>query len=93
MRTDSPFAKLLGMMREEGGAYNPPSILLSEVVTAEPLTIKVGELQIDRDNLLVADYLLNNTEMWNGLVAGDLLAVMPTEDRQTFIILARVVKP
>jgi len=121
---DNPFNQLIQFMREEGGYYNPPSILLAEVVTPSPLVIKIGDdLQIDKDNLKVADYLVANYEreikskgslnvsatVSNGgslssltvnngkiqftdaLKAGDLLAVIPTEDRQTFIVLCRVV--
>ena len=107
---ENPFNQLIGLMREEGKAYNPPSILLAEVISPSPLVIKVGDLQIDKDNLKVADYLLldykrqyqsssdditygttNYIKFKNTVSKGDILAVMPTADRQTFVILARVV--
>lgn len=98
---DNPFNQLIQFMREEGGYYNPPSILLAEVVNPSPLVIKIGDdLQIDRDNLRVADYLLANytrqtsagtITFTDTLQVGDTLAVIPTEDRQTFIVLCKVV--
>ena len=60
---DNPFNQLIQFMREEGGYYNPPSILLAEVVNPSPLVIKIGDdLQVDGDNLKVADYLVANYE-------------------------------
>lgn len=47
-------------MRQSGSHLNSPDIMLAEVITPPPnLTIKVGDIQLDKDQLLVADYLLN----------------------------------
>lgn len=130
---DNPYVRIIDMMREEGCAFNPPAIMLAEVITPPPeLLIKVGDIQIGTPNLLIADYLLNDyqrimqmaTTSSNGttnevfvgepychshelttlgfepgtvktidtLKAGDVLAVMPTYDEQTYIILAKVVR-
>jgi len=45
-------------MREQGGKNNTPYVQVGIVVAADPLTIKLGDLQIGKENLLVADYLL-----------------------------------
>ena len=45
-------------MRTQGGKNNTPYVQVGIVVSPEPLTIKLGDLQIGKDNLLVADYLL-----------------------------------
>lgn len=47
-------------MRSKGAIDNPSSIQLGEILSVEPLIIKVGELQVDRDNLLVAEHLLTH---------------------------------
>jgi hypothetical protein len=47
-------------MRTQGGKNNTPYVQIGVVVSADPLTIKLGDLQIGKDNLLVADYLLPN---------------------------------
>lgn len=135
---NNPFTELIGFMQEEGKTFNPPSILLGEVTEVKKdgagkvtdLKIKIGELEIDKDNLLVADYLLSgyerqyknptpakisaeamSTEGYNPhthditelqvsdgimqyidtLSRGNVLAILPTEDRQTFIVMCKVV--
>jgi len=141
-KADSPYAKLLGMMRSEGGYSNPPSIIIGTVVSDNPLIVDVGDLEVDKDNLYVADYLLKEhkrefktdqmeitaqtvsgggshthsypdgtitggahthnineltvtkgeIEYTDTLKKGDEVAVMPTADLQTYIILCRVVR-
>jgi len=123
---------LLSQMRKQGKSVNPPGIRLAEVVAPLPeIIIKMGDLQIDKDNILIADYLLPEytrliaipladsqgevTEVSVGdhgththevskvgipagiirlidtLKPGDIVAAVPTEDGQTYIILAKVV--
>lgn len=124
------YIKLLKHMQEQGSKNNPPSIQLGEMVNSN--TLKIGDLQIDKSNLLIADYLLkdykrkikiplvtatgitesqsvgehgshshnvtsigiNDVEInFNDtLKTGDIVAVIPTNDMQIYIILARVVK-
>ncbi len=79
----NPYIEILKHMQDQGAKYNPPSIQLGEMINSN--TCKIGDLQIDKDNLLIADDLLN-------IKAGDIVAVIPTNDMQTYIILARVVK-
>ena len=51
---------LLSVMQQAGTAFNSPDIMLGEVVTAPPnLTIKVGNVILYKEQLLVADYLLS----------------------------------
>lgn len=125
-----PYLKLLSQMRKQGKSVNPPGIRLAEVVAPPPnIVIKMGDLQVDKDNILIADYLLpgykrtasqNRTgsitshddgdpreynpyteieelthygsiEFTDTLQAGDIVVAIPTEDGQTYIILAKVV--
>jgi len=110
-------------MRTQGGKNNTPYVQIGVVVTSNPLTVKLGDLQIGKDNLLVTDYLLPNytrkiaipttpatgnttTEsitsigipdgeitLTDGLKADDIVALIPTLDGQTYIVLAKVVSP
>jgi hypothetical protein len=81
----NPYIELIELMRKHGSAVNSPSIMLGEVVQVTPkVIIKLAGIQIDKDNFLMAEHI-------NNLSNGDRLAIMPTFDRQTFIILARVV--
>lgn len=98
---ENPYIELLSVMQRQGKIDRPPGVRLAEVVTPPPNTIiKMGDLQIGKGNILVADYLLpgyqrNTPEdvimFTDTLKAGNTVVVMPTEDRQTYIILARVV--
>lgn len=50
---------ILGVMQSAGKDFNSPDIMLGEVVTPPPaLTIKVGNIVLYPEQLLVADYLL-----------------------------------
>ena len=157
---ENPYSKMIEIMQKQGATSNPPSIQIGEVIEPPPnLVIKVNDLQIDKDNILIADYLLKEHKrriiisgerikfsqtdppMYIGstnsvndggmnasshshkitdinidtkpspypqvlieatrkdrdyikttdtLEKGDLLAVLPVEDRQLYIILARL---
>lgn len=59
---DNPYSSLIEIFREQGAKYNAPDLMIGEVLTEEPLTIKVGDIQLDKDNLYIADYLLKDYE-------------------------------
>lgn len=128
---ENPYSKMIEIMQKQGSTSNPPAIEIGEVISPNPLTVKIGDLQVDKDNILIADYLLkeykrkikvpkvtatgetnsasvgdhgthkhsvdeigiNEVEITflDTFKQGDKLAIIPTSDRQTFIILARVV--
>lgn len=127
---ENPYSKLIEQMQKQGSISNPPSMQIGEVISSNPLTIRIGDLQIDKDNILIADYLkeykrkikipevvatgetndvsvgdhgthkhnvtkvgINEVEITflDTLKQGDKLAILPTSDRQTYIVLARVV--
>lgn len=55
----NPYSKMVEIMRSQGAVSNPPSIQIGIVMEPPPnLVIKVNDLQIDKDNLLISDYLL-----------------------------------
>jgi hypothetical protein len=57
---DNPYSGIINLMKTHGAADNAPNIMLGEVLTVSPnLTIKAGDLQLDKDNLFIADYLLS----------------------------------
>lgn len=59
---DNPYSSLIELFREQGAKYNAPDLMIGEILTVEPLTIKVGSIQLDKDNLYIADYLLKDYE-------------------------------
>lgn len=135
---DNPYKNLLSMMQDQGKKHNPPSICLGEITSINPINIKVEDLILDKDDLLISDNLVqgyksnvditssgtlvSNTQNTSGgsgessfashshainndynltgsaelsfkdqLKIGDLLALMPTENRQIYIVLCKVV--
>lgn len=116
---ESSYVKILKHMQKQGSKLNPPSVQIGVMVSSNIL--KIGDLQLDKDNLLIADYLLSsykrgisipttsasgntttgsissvgipngNMEFTDTLKAGDTVAVIPINDGQTYVILARVV--
>lgn len=71
-------------MQKEGAENNPPPIGLGVVLSSNPLKIKVKDLILNRENMLV------NVDI-KELNINDLVATIPIEDNQTYIILAKVV--
>lgn len=57
---DNPYSGIINIMREQGAKNNAPNIMLGRVVRNSPLLIQVGDIQLDKDNLYVADYLMPN---------------------------------
>lgn len=57
---DEAIAGIVGMMREQGSIYNPPSICLGKVISVDPIEIKTGDLILYRNNLLMSDMLLGD---------------------------------
>ena len=57
---DNPYSKLIEQMKKQGATSNSPSIQIGEVISPDPLTVRKGDLQIDKDNILIADYLLKD---------------------------------
>jgi len=56
---DNPYSKIVEIMQKQGAMLNPPSIQIGEVISPPPnLVVKINDLQIDKDNILVADHLL-----------------------------------
>lgn len=61
MKND-PYEKFINMCRQEGSTYNPPDIRLGTVISEKPLVIKVGELQLIEEDLLINHRLLDYKE-------------------------------
>ena len=61
MQNNDPYLDLINIMRVHGSENNSPAITIGEVIVPPPnLKVKVGDLQLDKDNLLISDYLLQN---------------------------------
>lgn len=118
----NPYIGLINIMKEQGEQYNTSSVTLGQIISIAPLTIKLGELQLNKDDLLISDILVDNYSRiatlnlsdpgsignesssvslsGNGTIIlntslqrGDLVAIVPTENRQKYIVLCKVVNP
>lgn len=57
----NPFSSLIEIMREQGSFNNSPDLMIGEILNSPPnIAIKVGDIQLDKDNLYIADYLLED---------------------------------
>ena len=101
-----PYIKMLNLMKKKGAESNSPSICIAKVISPPPeIIIQTKDLQLYKDDIYIADYLLaeysrkvsiaNSTgtaiTMLDTIKVGDELAVLPTGDNQTWIILCKVV--
>lgn len=102
----NPYSHLLNIMRKAGSMDNPDGMFAMTVVSMSPITLSDGELQINAQNILIADWLLPDHQveceingesttitLKNVLKVGDLVAVMPSLDKQTYFVLWKMVKP
>ena len=88
---DNPYTYLIKAMREEGSAFNPPSLNIGEVISPlGDLKIKVNGLLLDKTDLLISEDLVHSSKFID-LKKGDKVLVFPTEDNQTHIIVSKVV--
>ena len=90
---NNPYTGLLNIMQEKGKKYNTPALYIGKVIQPQTLKIKIGELVLEQDDMLISSALIDSNNRSNNLKQGDLLALMPTENRQTYIVLCKVVKP
>lgn len=131
MNHKNPYSQLVTMMQSQGAKSNTPAVALGKVLNPYPnLVILIGDLQVDQDNLLLADDLLEHQRLtglamtaatgstgaaavgdhgshshtilqlgYSGgkltvascLAKNDMVAVLPMEGYQKFIVLCRVV--
>lgn len=77
---ENPYSSILNTVKQDNNANN--GVMIGNVISPNPLIIQIGDLQIDKDNILIAYSLTLNK--------GDKVAVFSTQDKQTYIILARL---
>lgn len=123
MKKQDPFAELVKAMRSEGAKFNPPSLRVGVVTSVNPLLVKLEELQLTKEDILIDASLIEHNEEFSldstpargsvstggnlsnlsiekgslkiktRLKKDDLLVLIPTQDKQIWIILSKVVRP
>lgn len=105
MQIKDPYSELIEIMKQQGAKYNPPAVQLGKVVSTSPLAVKTADIQLNKSNLLVADYLLSgytrtvstsvfsgSQKFTDGLKKNDTLVLVQI-DISTFLVLCKVVTP
>jgi hypothetical protein len=80
----NPYSHFNNLMREIGSMDNPGGIFSGTVISISPLVVTNDKQQIDSDNNIFVNASLT-------LNTGDVVAIMPSADGQTFYILCKVV--
>lgn len=57
MNIGNPYSEIINQMRNQGAYYNPSGIEIGTVTNEDPLTVQLGDLPLNKDNLWTADYL------------------------------------
>ncbi|WP_234123444.1 DUF2577 family protein [Clostridium hydrogenum] len=104
MNIGNPYSFLVSTIRNQGAVNNSPSVELGKIVSAAPLTVTIGDLQLTSSNLLLADYLKEGYERTlevsgtenvytakSNLNNNDTVALIKISD-SSFLILCKVVE-
>lgn len=55
---DNPYSRLLELTKNNN-KQDKDNVMIGEAISINPFVVKVGDLQIDKDNIYIADYLLS----------------------------------
>ena len=79
----SAYNGILNIIKQQNN-NSSSAVALGKVISTNPFSISIGELFLDREDLMVNESIKNFKE-------GELLAMVPTTNRQKYIILCKVV--
>lgn len=57
-KEDNPFLSMVGIMQQEGGRNNPTPFFIGIVVGSKPLRVRIGDIEIGREQMKVSAALL-----------------------------------
>lgn len=61
MVKENPFEKILDIMQEEGAKRNTPPIFIAKITSQFPdLKIKINDITITKNNILISENLISN---------------------------------
>ena len=60
------------------------TVVIGKVINDNPLSISIGELFLDREDLMANESIKSFKE-------GEILAMVPTQNRQKYIVLCKVI--
>lgn len=81
---DNPYVKLIKRIKEENQSNYPTTYRFGTVSSIDPLKVEVDNLVLDKE-----DFLKNSNI--NTFYPGEILLLIPIEEEQRYIIVAKVV--
>lgn len=81
---DNPYIKLIKRIRKENESCHPVAYRFGKVLSSDPLKIEVDSLTLDRE-----DFLKNSNI--HTFYQGESLFLIPIEEEQRYVIVAKVV--
>lgn len=82
----NPYNGILNLIKEQNKNSSSSTVVIGKVINSNPLAISIGELFLNSEDFMVNE----NIKSFN---KGDTLAMMPTSNKQKYIVLCKVVKP
>ena len=79
----SPYNGILDILKQQNN-NSSSAVVIGKVSSTNPLSISIGELFLDREDLMVNESIKQFNK-------GDILAMVPTTNKQKYIILCKVV--
>lgn len=88
----SEFAKMLNLIKEYSiNKIKTFNVQIAEVKTLDPFQIQVGDLVLGKGDLYIAESLVKSLSLGD-INKSDLMAIVPLENMQRFIVLSKVVE-
>ena len=82
---NNPYNGILNIIKQQNNSSSS-AVVIGKVANTNPLSISIGELFLDKEDLIVNKNIKEFNE-------GDILAMVPTTNKQKYIVLCKVVKP
>lgn len=79
----NPYNGILNIIKQQNNSSSS-AVVIGKVVNTNPLSISIGELFLDSEDLMVNENI-------KGFNRNDTLAMVPTKNRQKYIVLCKVV--
>ena len=79
----NPYNGILNIIKQQNNSSSS-AVVIGKVKSTNPLSISIGELFLDSEDLMVNENI-------KGFNRNDILAMVPTENSQKYIVLCKVV--
>ena len=83
MYINNPYNGILNVVKQQNNDSSS-AVVIGKVISSTPLSISIGELFLDKEDLMVNENI-------KSFKIGDILAMVPTTNKQKYIILCKVV--